>query len=733
MMPRISLAARVSPAMLALVFTASLASSAVAEDWIAWRGPQQDGTSEAKNLVESWSQEGENLIWRQDFIGRSTPVVLEGKVVAQGRAGTGIDQRELVAAFDAKTGAPLWEVEIPTYLTTVPYNRAGWSSPAADRETGTIYVQGIGGPFLAIDLDGNVVWERSLLEEYGRYSGYGGRTHTPLIDEDQVIVSNITTGWGKLGAPRHRYYSFDKRTGELLWVATPGGMPYDLNTQSNVVIAVINGQRLMIGGNADGHVYALKTRTGEKVWEFELSKRGLNSTPLVVGSTVFMGHSEENIDEAVLGRVVAIDGSGTGDVTATHEIWRQAISMGFPSPAYHDGRLYVMDNSSNLYALDPSNGETLWEYSLGTVGKSAPVVADGKIYATEVNGRFHIVKLGDEPKRLDLDEIEMPSGRYAETYGSPAIAYGRIYFTTEEGIYCIGDADRAFEVSPSADLKLAAEDRGTDKPTVIRVMPAEDEISAGGTADFRAVAFNEKGRRLGEVDATWSLDGVAGTIDANGLLTTSADRAQAGEIIAKFGELEARARVRSFTGLPTLETFDIEGRGRPYWIGAGRYQVTELDGEKVLEKPVAESGLLRSKMFIGPHDLDGYTITADVRGGQERRRKTDGGLINSGYILDLYGIDQKLEIRSWTAELRMAKSVPFEWEMNVWYTMKMRVEQFDDKAVIYGKVWKRGEAEPAEWTITAEDPHPVRRGAPGVQAYSPASFYFDNVRVEPNS
>lgn len=733
MLPRSLNTSRVFVAFLLLLVPLSLLTPLSAEDWIAWRGAQQDGTSDAKNLVESWSQEGENLIWRQDFIGRSTPLVFNGRVFVQGRAGTGIDERELVAAFDAETGEQLWEVEIKAFLTTVPYNRAGWASPAADRESGTIYVQGVGGMFLALDEDGNTVWEKSLLEEYGRYSGYGGRTHTPLVDEDQVIISNITTGWGKLGAPRHRYYSFDKRTGELLWVSTPGGQPYDLNTQSNAVIAVINGQRLLVGGNADGHVYALKTRTGEKVWEFELSKRGINSTPLVVGSTVFIGHSEENIDEAVLGRTVAIDGSGTGDVTGTHEIWRQPYKMGFPSPGYHDGRLYVMDNSANLYAVNPENGEHFWEYSLGTVGKSAPVIADGKIYATEVNGRVHIVGLGDEPVRLDMDEVEMPNGRYAETYGSPAIAYGRIYLATEEGLYCIGDKDREFEVSPSPALKLPAEDRGSDKPTVIRVMPAEVEMTAGGTADYRAVAFNEKGRQLGEVDASWSLDGVAGSIDEDGVLTTAGDRSQAGEIVAKFGELEARARVRSFTGLPVTETFDIDGRGRAYWIGAGRYQVTELDGEKVLEKPVADRGLLRSKMFIGPHDLENYTITADVRGGQERRRKTDGGLINSGYILDLFGIDQKLEIRSWTAELRMAKSVPFEWEMDVWYTMKMRVDQFPDKAVIYGKVWKRGEPEPDEWTITAEDTRPVRRGAPGVQAYSPASFYFDNVRIESNS
>jgi len=34
-----------------------------AEDWPAWRGPQQDGVSTEIDLVSSWSTGGENMIW----------------------------------------------------------------------------------------------------------------------------------------------------------------------------------------------------------------------------------------------------------------------------------------------------------------------------------------------------------------------------------------------------------------------------------------------------------------------------------------------------------------------------------------------------------------------------------------------------------------------------------------------------------------------------------------------
>ena len=46
-----------------------------------------------------------------------------------------------------------------------------------------------------------------------------------------------------------------------------------------------------------------------------------------------------------------------------------------------------------------------------------------------------------------------------------------------------------------------------------------------------------------------------------------------------------------------------------------------------------------------------------------------------------------------------------------------------------GKVWRRDEAEPAQWTITAEDPLPNGEGSPGIYGYSAGDIYYDNIRV----
>ncbi len=104
----------------------------------------------------------------------------------------------------------------------------------------------------------------------------------------------------------------------------------------------------------------------------------------------------------------------------------------------------------------------------------------------------------------------------------------------------------------------------------------------------------------------------------------------------------------------------------------------------------------------------------------------DIGLIAQRYTLDLMGDHQELQIRSWTSQLdRFSKTVPFTWKPNTWYTMKFRAATEDGKAVLRGKVWPRGEAEPKAWTIEAVDERPIASAAPACSA-TPATRRFSS-------
>ena len=117
-------------------------------------------------------------------------------------------------------------------------------------------------------------------------------------------------------------------------------------------------------------------------------------------------------------------------------------------------------------------------------------------------------------------------------------------------------------------------------------------------------------------------------------------------------------------------------------------------------------------------DLKSYVIQVDVRTDKDKRRLGDAGLVANGYVLDLMGKKKRLEIRSWTSENRIREKIDYIFEPHKWYTLKMTIDYTGGKAIVKGKVWLKDETEPADWTITAEDPYPTTEGSPGLYGVS---------------
>jgi hypothetical protein len=309
-----------------------------------------------------------------------------------------------------------------------------------------------------------------------------------------------------------------------------------------------------------------------------------------------------------------------------------------------------------------------------------------------------------------------------------------VFFATEGGVYCLGDKDAPIEVpqrTAAEKPKLSGEPAAK-----LLVVPAESLLEPGQSRKHEVRAFDAMGRPAAvPAGLVWSLDGLAGEVSGGTYRAPSEPGFDAGRVVVKAGELQAAARVRVIPDLPWTETFDGREPGSvpEHWIGAaGKFQVGERDGERVLVKPFRDKGLLRNDLYLGRSDLSDYTIEADVLGGAKGRRRSDVGLIAAGYSLDLMGNHQRLQVRSWSAEERIAKDVDFAWEPDRWYRMKLRVDNGEDKAVIRGKVWPKGTEEPAAWTIEVEDPVPVRSGSPGLGGYSPADVLYDNIVVRGN-
>jgi outer membrane protein assembly factor BamB len=715
--------------------TALCAGQIVLADWPEWRGPNRDGVSTERNTPVKWSPSGDNLAWRAPYGSRSGPVVFGDRVYLHNVVGTGDSVQERLVALDANTGRLVWERRFNVFLSDVPAHRSGWASPAVDPATGNIYVFGVGGLLSAVSPAGAVVWERSLTEDCGFITTHGGRTVSPLIEGSLVIVNGLNVGWGNLGRGGNRWYAFDKRTGETVWVSSPQKGHYDTNLSPGIV-ATINGVRLLIVGGSDGAFYGLKVNTGEPVWRYEFTKRAVLTGAVMYGTQAVLTHSEENLDTSEMGMLVAVDAGATGELTTKGNAkwFVHGFQGGWASPVLDGDRIYEVDNGAILAAFDVKSGKRLWEKILGTIQKGSPVLADGKLYLGTENGKFYILKPSETGVEV-LDEDWLGSEASPEPItGSPAVSGGRVFVTSFEATYAIGKAaPRAASAklrTPPLDLKTPV-----GEPAYVQVFPYEVLVKAGEKTQFKARLFDAQGRFVKEAPAAWAVDQVAGAIAADGTYTAPAT-GDAGYVKATVGSLTGTGRVRVIAPLPWSYDFDQwTGEAPPkQWINvANKFFVREFDGSKVLVRVPDATPQKRTRMFMGPSTWADYTVEADVRSTERRRILSDVGVFAQRYGLVLFGNAQKIELQPWQANASRTVSAPFAWKPETWYRLKLRVENLPNGATkARGRVWLRGEAEPAGWTLEKTDTIGHRNGAPGLYADPNSEVYFDNLKVTAN-
>jgi outer membrane protein assembly factor BamB len=766
-----------------LAAVALAAATARAQDWPDWRGPGQDRQAAGPAAVTTFDPEtGANVVWKNPEAGGiSTPVIMGGRLYTLVRHKPGTrEEAEKVLCLDALTGRKLWENVFNVYLSDVPAERVGWSAVVADPVAQTVFAHGVCGVFTAIDaVTGTTKWQRSLHEEFGFLSTYGGRTNIPVVFEDMVIASAVVTGWGDTARPAHRFLGMDAATGEVRWMNGTKELPED-TTYSTPSIATLGGQAALVFGSSDGAVWNFQPRTGKAQWFRRFSRRGLNVAPLVAGDTVYMSQAEENLDNTSMGVALAFKATGIGDITDTTSVWqRKGVMAGRAMPVMLGERVYFVDDGAKVFAFDRGTGEPVGKpvKLLGTIVRGSPLVVDGRIWICSTSG-WHVLEPTSDGLKV-VAKLRLPPDD--EVTASPIAWNGLVYLTTGARLYCLG-ATPAAAAAPAVQSRPAAVSAATaappSEPAWVQVVPAEAQVAAGESVRLRARLFDAGGRFVKESPAAFST--TAGSVTPDGVYTAPAGAHAAAIVTATIGGLEGKARIRSMPPLPWRFDFDdisltadpktgvVKGEPPLPWIGMRyRHVVREVDGSKCLVKVTTIPKGTRSQGWIGPIGLHDYVIRADFRAQEtgvakpgspasaapqsaatdadafaqtfgtaaalEQARMPDMGLIAQRYTLDLMGASQQLQLRSWPPQVatHFAKTIPFAWEAGRWYTMKFEARTSGQTAVLKGKVWPRGEPEPAAWTIEAHHETGNLQGSPGFFGNSKDSeIAIDNVSVE---
>ena len=721
--------------------------------WLHWRGPHQNGVSDETGLVDTLEVGGEQHLWTYEVASRGTPVIAGGRVFGLAYAGEGPDLREQLFCLDAATGEERWVLHFTDFLNDSVYSRYAIGSPTVDAETGNIYSQTSAGLLHCHTPEGEMLWEISLMEELGRLTFPNGRIGAPVIEGDHLLIHAIISSWGSQGPARDRYYAIDKRTGEVIWGCTPGLAPKD-SSFAAPVLEWRNGRRLLYGATGCGNVVCIDARSGQPLWRFDLSKGGINSTPVIHGDTLIEIHGKENHDTSEVGRMVSLrlgtepEAGATAPVVlgAESELWRNNLYIFTSSPVLVGDRVYQTVHTGELCCVDANDGTVLWKEKLAAEQVHAsPVWADGKLYVPMHDGTFHIVRPTDDGPEF-LSEVQLEG----ECLGAPAISDGRIFVHTTEKLYCFGKPRAAPAPSVAAvPLPVAGE------AAQLQVVPADLHLRAGESARFVARTLDAKGNTVAEDVAglEWDLPehlGLDASADGSELRVFPTTGFGAAEITVRGAGVTGKVRLRVVPSIPHDENFDAIPLTVPHYAEEGvkmafppshwfsskpKWEVRDLDGERVLAKRLDNMLFQRSMVLISDPDHAEYTTQVDIYTDGTRRMLSTGGLVNQRYLISLKGNAQEIEISS--NYERIEEAVPFKWKAKQWYTLKAScVNHEDGSTTVRAKAWLRDESEPEGWNIEYRHRYGNRVGAYGVFGYAPQArfrVYLDNFTVTPNA
>lgn len=411
-----------------------LTSTASADDWTRFRGQNGTGQSDSMTLPLSWS-DSENLTWKTELpgAGSSSPIITGHRIFVTCYSGYGPDSRDLsklvrqLVCLDAKTGKILWTANAPAPEREDPPQgyimEHGYASNSATTDGTSVFAFFGKSGVVAFDMDGKELWKRSVGSESANRE-WGSAASLTLFNE-LLIVSAAEEGRAVL--------ALNKTTGEEVWKSEAAALELAYGTPAQITRD--DGKTELILA-VPGEVWGLNAQTGKMIWFAETQLTGnVSPSPLVVDKSVFLFGGFRSSGS------YRIKSGGKGDVTKSQVEWYSRSSSYVATPAFHNGRLYWIDDQGIAWSLDANTGETVYKERVpglrsgGRPVYASPVVADGKLYVVTRRDGTLVIPATDQFEILKANRLESDETDFNAT---PAVYADHLILRSNKAIYCIG-------------------------------------------------------------------------------------------------------------------------------------------------------------------------------------------------------------------------------------------------------------------------------------------------------
>ena len=359
-------------------------------------GPHRDGLIRGSKLSKDWQKSPPKQLWRQPIgQGWSAFAVVAGKAYTQEQRG----EEELVTCYDLFTGELIWAHADKAHFTQWQGGDGPRATPTI--QDGQVYTYGATGLLNCLEAaTGKQIWQRSVLAENNLTNLEWGISASPLVVDDQVIV----TGGHSPGAV---VFAFHRHSGRPSWKAGN-----DVANYSSPMLITVAGNRLILCNHA-ARLTGYDPNTGKVLLNFAwgIDKWPKASQPVqVTPDRLFV-----SAGYGMGCQLLQIHADASGMLSAT-QLWNSMkMKTQFNSPAMEKNHLYGLDDG-RLACLDLTTGERRWKE--GRFGSGQSIIVDDLILIQNEIGTVHLAAAKPEA----FEELGKLSALSSKTWNHPVLA-----------------------------------------------------------------------------------------------------------------------------------------------------------------------------------------------------------------------------------------------------------------------------------------------------------------------
>lgn len=365
-------------------------------DYVQWRGPLRDGGAAGFVEPTSWPR-SLTRHWRVSLgEGYATPLIVGNRVYTFTRQ----NGREVVTAFDAKTGTEAWHADYAADYTPSRPAAAHGAGPKATPvfHEGKLFTLGVSGILSAFDtVTHKLLWQTPAPREAPFFSA----ASSPLVENGLVIAH--PGNYEPLTA-------FDAKTGAVRWTVGAAGL------FASPIAATLEDVRQIITTTQDSVIGV--SLAGELLWRHPWEGGGGSTTPVVHNGMVIVSALDKGI--------AAIRPTRQDKSWRVEAVWHtREVSMYVSNPVVIADTVFGLShrNRGQYFAVNAANGDVLWLGPPRQAENAALVKAGPLLFLLQPDAALIVVRAS----RSEYTPIARYTIADGATWAQPAISGNRFF------------------------------------------------------------------------------------------------------------------------------------------------------------------------------------------------------------------------------------------------------------------------------------------------------------------